>query len=315
MDRAIQDFITYLQMERQVSPHTVRSYRTDLRHFQSYLVGKVHGGGVEAVDHWVIRGYLALLHREGTRRSSIARRLSSIRSLFRYLHRKGRLATDPSRIVSTPRQEKRVPAVLSVDQAFALVEMPIHRDTFSLRDRAILETFYSTGIRIGELVALNLHNLDESEGLLRVQGKGAKERIVPIGQQALNAIRSYLASGLPDGQAGLRGGEGRKGGGGGPLFVNRWGKRMTARGVRFRVTGYIRRRDDLRGSTPHTLRHSFATHLLDGGADLRAIQELLGHASLSTTQRYTHVSMDQLMEVYHRAHPRGRVRKKGDDSR
>jgi integrase/recombinase XerC len=294
-------------MERQVSPHTVRSYRTDLRHFQSYLVGKVHGGGVEAVDHWVIRGYLALLHREGKRRSSIARRLSSIRSLFRHLHRKGRLATDPSRIVSTPRQEKRVPVVLSVDQAFALVEMPIHRDALSLRDRAILETFYSTGIRIGELVALNLHDLDEPEGLLRVRGKGAKERIVPIGQQALNAIRSYLASGL-------RGGEGRKGGDGGPLFVNRWGKRMTARGVRFRMSGYIRRREDLRGATPHTLRHSFATHLLDGGADLRAIQELLGHASLSTTQRYTHVSMDQLMEVYHRTHPRGRARKRGDES-
>ncbi len=308
MDRAIQDFINYLKSERRFSAHTIRNYQADLSRFQAYVlkqrVSHEEIASIDTIDHWVIRGYLAHLFSTGIRRSSIARKLSSIRSLLGFLHRRGRVSHNPSLVVSSPRQEKRVPKVLSVEQMRVLVEAPSKNDLLSMRDRAILETFYSTGIRISELTALNIGDLDFEEGLIRVRGKGSKERIVPIGSQALKTIGDYLTD-----RQEKRGEKEKKGER--PLFLNRLGKRMTTRGVWYKMSLYFRTQENLQGSTPHTIRHSFATQLLDGGADLRSIQELLGHKSLTSTQRYTHVSMDQLMAVYHRAHPRGRGKMKG----
>lgn len=305
MDQAIRDFLTYLRVERQVSLHSIRSYQTDLRQFRAYVVGKSDGRRLpspENIDHWMIRGYLALLHGRGLKRSSIARRLSAIRSLFRFLRRRGRIASDPSQAVSSPRLEKRIPKVFSIDQVRRLLEISEGNDPLSRRDRAILEVFYSTGIRIGELSALNRMDIDEEKGIVRVQGKGSKERMVPIGGYALRSVRDYLESGLRP--AGIRDEKG-----GGPLFVNRSGKRLTVRGILYRMRIYFKQGEGFQGFTPHSLRHSFATHLLDAGADLRGIQELLGHASLSTTQRYTQVGIDHLVEVYHRSHPHGRGKK------
>jgi integrase/recombinase XerC len=194
-----------------------------------------------------------------------------------------------------------------MNQAKTLVESPPNQNVLSMRDRAILETFYSTGIRISELVGLNIQDLDPEEGLVRVRGKGSKERIVPIGSKALKAIEDYLHH--PKKKKHPSGEKEKV-----PLFLNQWGKRMTARGVWYRMSIYFRSGEEFRGATPHTLRHSFATHLLDAGVDLRSIQELLGHQSLGTTQRYTHVSMDRLMEIYNKTHPRGRARIRGTKS-
>lgn len=312
MDGAIQDFINYLKFERRVSDHTVRNYKGDLSQFRSFVVNQSpsgqNGPALGTLDHWVIRGYLAFLYAQGIKRSSIARKLSSIRSFFSFLFRRGKISYNPSRVISSPRQEKRVPKVLTVHQAKALMELPQNQDVLSMRDRAILETFYSTGIRIGELVGLNVQDLEKQEGLIRVRGKGNRERIVPIGSEAIRTIEDYL-------RLQRKKKETRDGKENFPIFMNRWGKRMTARGVWYRMSLYFREREDFKGASPHTLRHSFATQLLDAGADLRSIQELLGHQSLGTTQRYTHVSMDHLMEVYNKAHPRGRARIRGPQSK
>ncbi len=308
MDRAIQDFIVHLRMERRVSEHTIRSYTTDLGLFQSFIKRESQKDkkiiDIRDIDSWILRGFLAFLHSQGQKRSSMARRLSSIRSFFGFLYKRGKISKDPSRVISSPRQGKSIPKVLSIDQTRSLLEVPNKKDILTKRDRAILETFYSTGIRISELVALDHKDLDSSEGLLRVKGKGFKERIVPIGKEALDAIEQYLLS-----VKGRSNSEGVKGSS--PIFLNRFGKRMTARGVWYRMSLYFRHQIDYQGATPHTLRHSFATHLLDAGADLRSIQELLGHKSLSTTQRYTHISVARLLEVYSRFHPR--AQEKGEE--
>jgi integrase/recombinase XerC len=194
-------------------------------------------------------------------------------------------------MVSTPRREKNLPRFLSIDEMDRLLNTPVGEDAWVIRDRAILEAFYSSGLRIGEVVALNLEDVNFTDHLIRVQGKGRKERIVPIGSKAVDAIKEYLAK-TPHSAAK-------------PLFLNRYGKRLTTRSVH-RIVEKYKRLSGLWDMTPHAIRHSFATHILNGGADLRSVQEMLGHASLSTTQRYTHVSMDKLMEIYDKAHPRGR---------
>lgn len=249
------------------------------------------------VDSQKVRVYLVHLQQRGIRKSSIARKLAVLRSFFRYLHREGKVTINPARLVASPKPEHRLPAFLTVDDALALMEALPGKDTASLRNRAILETFYSTGIRLSELVTLDLDDLDPNGGLVRVQGKGRKERIVPIGSKALAALEAYRAA-VPfrnDDEKGR------------PLFLNRSGRRLTSRTVaRIVAQAALRLPKSLR-VTPHALRHSFATHLLDGGADLRAIQELLGHAQLSTTQRYTHLTTDKLIEVYDKAHPRSRL--------
>lgn len=293
MKKEIDQFLAYLAVERNVSPHTLKAYRTDLEMFRQFVVQDQGAEtGVEEVTHLAIRRYLALLHREHAK-SSIGRKLSAIRAFYKYLLRQGGIRKNPAELVSTPKKEKRVPFHLNIDEITALVEAPRGLEMPVLRDRAILETLYSCGIRVSELTGLNVGDVNLEEGLVRVLGKGGKERIVPLGRHASGAISSYLRC--------------RKGPAiDAPFLLNVRGGRLTSRSVARIIDKYILKLAAMKKISPHTLRHTFATHLLEGGADLRAIQELLGHASLSTTQKYTHVSIDRLMEVYDKAHPKAR---------
>jgi len=300
----IQQFIRYLSLEKNASPHTCRCYRKDLEGFQDFL--KTSGmylspsGGVEIekADRMAIRKYMSALHRKN-KKSSIARKISTLRSFYRYLTREQVIASNPAKSVSTPKLEKTLPTTLTVDEAFRLMDSPKSIPEKSsevskenrLRDRAILELLYSSGLRVSELVGLNLDQFDSDLGIVRVMGKGRKERIVPVGVKAVEALKAYLE------ERGLSGGED-------PIFINSLGGRLTTRSVGRLMKKYTRHAGIFRKVSPHSLRHTFATHLLDAGADIREIQEMLGHSSLSTTQRYTHVSMGRLMEVYDRAHPR-----------
>jgi integrase/recombinase XerC len=306
MKALIGKFLEHLRVETNASVHTLRSYATDLEQFRSFLLSKDFSideksgdVSVEKVNHLAIRAYLSHLYRSH-KKSSLARKLAAQRSFFRYLVEEGFLAQNPAEIVATPKQEKPLPTFLPVDEVFSLLETPDRSTTWGARDRAILETLYSCGIRVSELTGLSEGDVDFSLGILKVYGKGRKERIVPIGEKALVAIREYLPQ-----RDRILGGLGHKGRGS-PLFINPRGGRLTSRSVARILHKYILKCGLLRKVSPHALRHSFATHLLDAGADLRAIQELLGHVSLSTTQRYTHVSVDKLMEVYDRAHPRAK---------
>ena len=293
MQEEIAAFSRYLATERNVSGHTLDAYRRDLEQFRDFLCRERGAdAGAGTVDHLLIRRYLALLHKSH-KKSSIGRKLAAIRAFFKYLLRQGKVAKNPAELVSTPKKEKRVPFHLTIDEVIALVETPREAELLSLRDRAILETLYSCGIRVSELTGLNVASLELDEGLVRVLGKGNKERIVPLGSYARQAIAAYFAlRGNPPADA--------------PLLLNARGGRLTSRSVGRIVDKYILKLATVKKVSPHTLRHTFATHLLEGGADLRAIQELLGHASLSTTQKYTHVSIDRLMEVYDKAHPKAR---------
>jgi integrase/recombinase XerC len=285
----IRQFIHYLSAEKNASPHTCRNYLRDLEQFESFLEEMA----IEKVDRMVLRRYLSFLHRKN-RKSSIARKLSTLRSFYRYLVREQVLSANPAKPVATPKVEKLLPTTLTVDEAFRLMESP-SKDQKSreseLRDRAILELLYSSGLRVSELVGLNLNRVDPDLGIVRVMGKGRKERIVPVGAKAVEALKSYLETRgiLEEGS---------------PLFVNLRKGRLTDRSVARLVKKYGRQSGIFRKISPHSLRHTFATHLLDAGADLREIQEMLGHVSLSTTQRYTHLTVGKLMEVYDKAHPR-----------
>lgn len=238
-----------------------------------------------------IRAFLACLKRRGVKKSSIMRKLAAVRTLYRYLWRDGAIAASPAAGVATPKQDKPLPRALSIDAAKSVVETPKGVTLRSLRDRAVLETFYSTGARLSELTGLNVGDVEREAGVVRLFGKGRKERIVPIGSKALAAIRAYHEA-LPGRRSGA-------------LFVGASGQRVSSRTIA-RIVKAAGRASGEPDISPHTLRHSFATHLLEGGADLRAIQEMLGHASLATTQRYTHLTVDHLMKVYDDAHPRAR---------
>jgi len=302
MEDAIRAFVTFLEVERGASRETIRGYRSDLRQFLSYA-GTLRPAAAPAltpqeVDPLTIRGYLAWLDRKKEKKASLARKLAALRSFFRFMAREGLAGENPAAEVRTPKQPQYLPRVLTKDDANALMEFPEGDDLSARRDRAILETLYSTGARVSELVGMNVEDLNRSDGLVRLRGKGRKERIVPIGTVALEALREYHASLRPSAishQLSARSDT--------PVFTNNRGGRLTARSVERIVEKYSRR---LSGGSvsPHALRHSFATHLLDEGADLRAIQEMLGHASLATTQKYTHLATDHLLEVYDRAHPR-----------
>jgi integrase/recombinase XerC len=284
-------FLQYLAAERGASPHTIRSYRADLHDCVGFLERRGLGTLVDA-DARVVRGYLADLHDRGLARTSIARRLATLRSFFRYLIRRGRMRINPAREVRTPSLPGRLPAHLPIDQSQALFRQPPGDELADRRDRAVLEVLYATGVRVAELAGLDVEDTDLGEGSVRVLGKGRKERIVPLGSKAVDAVRAYLAD-----REGSRG----------PLFRNARGGRLTVRSLH-RIVRARARAAGLAGRvTPHTLRHTFATHLLDAGADLRLIQELLGHARLATTQRYTHVSADRLAKVYDAAHPRAKA--------
>lgn len=240
------------------------------------------------VDRIAIRKYLSFLHRRN-KKSSIARKVSTLRSFYKYLVKERLVPSNPAKAVSTPKVEKLLPTALTVDEAFRLMEAPAEKK--GLRDRAILELLYSSGVRVGELVGVNVNQLEQDLGIVKVMGKGRKERIVPVGLKAIEALKAYLQE---------RGDVSEEE----PLFVNSRGGRLTARSVGRLVKKYTKRSGIFRKVSPHSLRHTFATHLLDAGADIREIQEMLGHASLSTTQRYTHLSLGKLMEVYDKAHPR-----------
>lgn len=297
MDDAIRSFMTFLELERHASHETVRNYASDLRQFQTFMTAESPSAQVfdlATARIESIRAYLHWLDRKREKSTSMARKLASLRSFYRYLQREGMVGLNPAEAIRTPKQPKLLPRVLSKDDAAALMEFPAGQTGSSLRDCALLETLYSTGARVSELVGINLDDLRGSEGLVHLRGKGRKERIVPIGEVALEAIHNYRASLKPSAISHQLSA---------PIFLNLRGKRLTTRSVGRIVARYSSR---LAGGSvsPHTLRHSFATHLLDEGADLRSIQEMLGHASLSTTQKYTHLATDQLLAVYDKAHPR-----------
>jgi integrase/recombinase XerC len=306
VDRAIGDFLLHLEEGVNASPQTLRGYRTDLLEFQRFLSRRARGGRCPSpaeIDHLAIRGYLSFLHDRGVARSTVARKLASLRSFFRHLVSEGILAKSPASLISTPKLEKRLPHPMTRLEVESLLESAFGKSPLDGRDRAILELLYATGIRVGELVGADLGDLDlgrfSGDGMLRVLGKGRKERMVPIGTKAVSALRAYLA------RRGEIGAEGRGGGADrDALFLNARGGRLTDRSVRRILDRRLREAAVLVKVSPHTLRHSFATHMLNAGADLRSIQELLGHASLSTTQKYTAVTSRRLLEVYDRAHPR-----------
>jgi len=286
MQEHINRFIRYLEVERGVSAHTVRAYRKDLEEFSAYAAAKP-----ENMDLIDIRGFIAGQINKGLSKITVSRRLSSVRSFFKYLHREGYITANPAKLVSNPKIPKMLPRYLSVDDVFSLIERPEGIGFITVRDRAILELLYSSGLRVSELSGLNVDDLNIRESLVKIRGKGKKERIVPVGSKAIGAAKSYLVERM------LRKSRDKA------LFLNRMGTRLTDRGVRRIVVKYARASAMTGHVGPHVLRHSFASHLLQGGADLRVIQELLGHASLSTTQKYTHLDITHLMDIYDKAHP------------
>jgi len=293
MQPEIATFIQYLQSERNASPHTVEAYRRDLHQFAAFLCQQIDPAPtIRQITHLHIRRYLASVHKELTK-SSVGRKLAAIRSLFRFLLRRGLLEKNPAELVSTPKKEKKLPFHLNIDEITTLVEAPKLPEELPSRDRAILETLYSSGLRVSELTGLDVKGVDLLAGSVRVFGKGGKERLIPLGSKAIKALEEYLE---------LKGNPGLNA----PLFTNSRGGRLTRRSIARIVDKYMLHLRTMKKASPHTLRHTFATHLLEGGADLRSIQEMLGHASLSTTQKYTHVSIDRLLEVYDKAHPKAK---------
>ncbi|MDI6709144.1 MAG: tyrosine recombinase XerC [Thermoanaerobacterales bacterium] len=306
MYHLIDAFIYYLRVERNASPRTLRAYERDLFTGLDYFaraLGKVDNRvAPQDIDHRLFRQYLGHLARSRLAKSSIARKVAAWRSFFRYLCRDDVLVSNPLARVAAPKQPRRLPRVLRPEEVKALIEVP-GDGPLNLRDRALLETLYGAGVRVGELVGLNLPDLDLEAAFLRVRGKGDKDRLAPIGSAAVNAIRAYLHLGRP--RLAAAGETAESEAPQAPLFLNRNGGRLSDRGVRKVLDRHIERVAQDRQVSPHTLRHCFATHLLENGADLRVVQELLGHARLSTTQVYTRVTAERLKEVYHRAHPRG----------
>ncbi|MFH1189176.1 MAG: tyrosine recombinase XerC [Candidatus Omnitrophota bacterium] len=287
MQRYIDKFINYLKVERNASRHTIINYSIDLEMFRVFLGER----DIDAIDHLVLRRFLAEMRAKNYSKRTVARKLASLRSLFRFLYREGLIKKNPITAISTPKLDKKLPVFLDVDKMKRLLECPSEDNISGLRDRALLETLYSTGIRVSELVGLDIDDIDFISGVIKVLGKGSKERLAPIGEPAINAIRKYT-------------GKRREVSDKDAVFLNRSGKRLTDRSVRRVINKYIRECSILEKISPHSLRHSFATHLRDRGADLRSVQELLGHMNLSTTQIYTHVTMDRLKSVYDKAHPR-----------
>lgn len=305
LEEYLKEFLEHLRYERNVSPHTLRNYLSDLEQFHEYLApqdakGERRSISIADIDHITIREWMAELHDKNKKKTSIARKLASVRTLFQFLVREGKLEMNPAKLVSTPRIERKLPNHLSMEDAVRFIESPDLETDLGKRDRAILEFLYATGTRVGELVNLNLKDIDFRERLVRVTGKRNKQRILPFGEPALQSLMFYLEQSRPvflnncppaerDEQA---------------VFLNYQGTRITTRSVGRMIDKHIKLCADIHHISPHSLRHSFATHLLDSGADLRDIQELLGHARLTTTQIYTHVSMEKLIEVYDRAHPK-----------
>lgn len=325
----LEQFVNYLRFERHFSPYTGRCYEADLRQYADHLSSSAahaagqgghpgHPGGdaataalpaaeldsrIGAADAMTIRGFLTHLDGFGYSAATIARKIATLRSFYKWLQKRGSIATNPMVLIRTPKQGKRLPKAIGVEQVDKLLSQPDNRDTLGSRDRAILETLYSTGVRVSELVDLDRRDVDMTEQMLHVRGKGKKERLVPLGTHAVSAIRHYLTLLEPDQRfAALRTRFPHEGDI--PLFVNKNGSRLSSRSVRRKLDKYLSQAGLDPSISPHTLRHSFATHLLENGADLRSVQELLGHQSLSTTQIYTHLSTNRVRQAYQQAHPR-----------
>jgi integrase/recombinase XerC len=294
MKQLIGEFSSYLENERRSSIHTVKNYLVDLTQFLDFLTNRKKTLNVHEIDQTMVREYLGTLFGKKNP-TSIARKLSSIRSFFDFCQRRGLVKNNPGKEVPAPKVPKRVPKFLTVDEVFALLDSPDGSAALGRRDKAILELLYASGLRVSELVGLNITDVNLEEGTVRVLGKGRKERIVPVGKKACEALRNYLdlrpalVSAAADHTA---------------IFVNRNGTRLSTRAVERLLIKYIKQSGIQKAATPHVLRHTFATHLLNAGADMRGIQELLGHSSLSTTQKYTHVGIEKMMEVYDKTHPK-----------
>ena len=286
MKKLMENFLRHLEIERGMSQHTLRAYRKDLETFAAYAEKEPED--VEMID---VRGFVARQIKDGLSKTTAGRRLASVRSFLKFLTREGFLKANPAKLVTTPKAEKHLPKFLSVDDVFALIEKPDTISFIHTRDRAILELLYSSGLRVGEVAGLNVEDINTREGLVKVKGKGRKERIVPVGSKAVDAIKSYMVEKILLKKKNKA------------LFLNRTGSPLSERGIRRIVVKYARLVGVSGQIGPHTLRHTFASHLLQAGADLRVIQELLGHASLSTTQKYTHLDITHLMDVYDKAHP------------
>ncbi|HHY37823.1 MAG TPA: site-specific tyrosine recombinase XerD [Clostridia bacterium] len=284
--------------EKGLALNTIEAYSKDLEQFRVYL--EMIQRGISSLDPAVIKGFLSYLHDQGYSRPTIARKHSAVRSFLRFLSREGKLAANPAKGIPTIKLERKIPDFLYEDEVLKLLSIPDRTTPLGLRDRAILETLYATGLRVGELVSLDVEDVDYSLGYVQVVGKGGKERFVPLGSMAISALGDYLERARPTLIAKNR----KAAVDSGPLFVNLRGGRLSTRGVRLILDRIIRKEASLRKISPHTLRHSFATHLLEHGADLRAVQEMLGHASVSTTQIYTHVTKKRLKEVYDKYFPR-----------
>lgn len=305
IEQLLAQFFEHLRYERNVSEHTLRNYASDLEQFYDYLApadpqtGTRREVDVKQIDHITIREWLSSLHAAQKKRTSVARKLAALRTFFQFLVREGLVEMNPAKLVSTPRLEKKLPNHLSIEDAIRFIETPDTETDLGKRDRAILELLYATGVRVSELTKLDLGDIDFKNKLIRVTGKRRKQRIVPFGDPAAHALMGYLPARnafLKNAPPGERDSP--------ALFLNYQGTRITTRSVGRMVDKYIDICAGIHNISPHSLRHSFATHLLDSGADLRDIQELLGHARLSTTQIYTHVSMEKLIEVYDKAHPK-----------
>ncbi|HUW63379.1 MAG TPA: tyrosine recombinase XerC [Spirochaetia bacterium] len=302
MEGFIKSFILHLQAERLASAHTVESYRHDLSDALSYLTRREAAVGGESrevspdlLTAQDFRGYLGWMKERGLSHRTMARRLAAWRSFYRYLGREGMVQTNPVLAVRAPRPEKKLPSFLYPQEVEPLVMAPTGNKALVLRDRALLETLYASGIRVAELVACDVGDLELARGRLRVLGKGGRERVAPLGDPAVEALRLYLDRGRPHLEVARKTSA---------VFLNARGGRLTARGVRKVIDNWVQKAGLTRKVSPHVLRHTFATHLLEGGADLRSVQELLGHVSIKTTQIYTHVTAQRLKDVYRRSHPR-----------
>ncbi len=289
----IQLYLKHLEYERNASPHTLKAYAKDLAQFQQYFDQLSAPVDIRELDLMDLRGYLSHLQQRRLERSSIARKLGAIRSFYKFLCRRGYLADNTARFISTPKLEQRLTLPPTVDETFCLLDVVETKDKFGLRDKALLELLYATGMRAAELHSLCISNINWETDCLTVKGKGRKERLVPMGEKAHKALEAYLTARKTDKPAATL-----------PLFINKYDKRLSIRGIGRIVHKYVNLAAINKNISPHTLRHAFASHLLDSGANIRDIQELLGHVSLSTTQKYTHVSMAKLLEVYDKSHPR-----------
>ena len=296
MEELLDKYVRYLEVERSLSPYTVRNYSTDVFHFMNFLDSEeVHS--LEEIDHSIIRNYLGQLLDAGTVRASISRKMSALRSFFRYLNREGIIDNEPLNRVSSPKMEKRLPSFLTSEEILSLLSAPDSATPQGLRDHAILELLYAAGLRVSEIVSLDENSIDIVSRQIRVWGKGSKERMVLMGEPAAEAVTQYLDYG----RVKLQGPESTD-----ALFLNRYGKRIAERRIQYLLKKYAGQAGISRRVHPHMLRHTFATHMLDGGADLRVVQELLGHSNLASTQIYTHVTRSQMRSRYLDAHPRSR---------